>query len=177
MPFMRPFKRHKEGIRVKSFNTSKLTQAAIINAYNSYDLDEALKYIRMNYPIRTTAEELRKMIERKAGENNTSVPDLEKDLSKAVGLNNFKNWKNGTPISRESAIKIAFALHMDYEEADLFLTQSCWHEGFYLRDYKDIIYRYCLCHDLGYEKAISMIKKHTALDEANPVPKTNIKNL
>ena len=81
--------------------------------------------------------------------------------------------KIGEPIaiSRDSAIKIAFSLEMDSEEAQEFLTHNCWHDSFYMRDFKDIIYKFFLDQKLDYMSAVGVIADFKYLDHENPEAK------
>jgi hypothetical protein len=149
-------------------------------ATSTYDIDEVILIIRDDFPIRTIKEELEKEIARKAHEL-AAIPDeyeakrdeLENLLRKKCGNVNVRNWLSGevNSISRNSALKIAYALQMSPNEAEWFLMQSCWLDGFYLRDYKDMIHRYCLAKKIDIQQAKDIIKNHSYLDN---IPNTNI---
>ena len=153
----------------------KLTSYMEEKATSVFDLDTTMELISKGFPIRTFSEEFKRTIYKKALSIDIPQEDLIKRLKVDLGAQNFSNWwnglsKSGKPIaiSRENAIKIAFYLEMDVAEAQQFLTHSCWHDGFYLRNYKDLIYVFFLDNKLNYSDALEMIKKHSALDNPNP---------
>ncbi|MCL2165446.1 MAG: hypothetical protein FWH55_13910, partial [Oscillospiraceae bacterium] len=154
-----------------------LTMIAEEMAYDTFDIDEIVQYVCADFTIRTIKEELERLLERKASELSSNpdeveqrLTELKKTLQKACGEQNVRNWLNGKPnrISRDSALKIAFALKMNEKEADGFLMESCWHDGFYMRDYKDVIYWFCLKHKLDYNQASELIDAYAFLDNKNP---------
>lgn len=148
-----------------------LTLMAEEMAVNMYDLDEAIRFLKCDFPIRTVKEELERVIEYCADNLNVTNDELVKMLKEKCGVVNVKNWLSGKSklLSKESALKIAFTLQMDSNEASKFLMQSCWLDGFYMRDYNDVIYRYCLDKKMGYEQAEELIKEHSYLDnQPNP---------
>jgi len=147
------------------------TETEMRRSYESYNFDETLEHLLKDFEIRKTGEELKKIIEEKAMKLNKSVAELEQQMKKVLGPANFLNWvEKGKPISRVSAIKIAYALQMEDEEADEFLTSRCWHESFYYRDYRDVIYLYGLVSHWSFEQAEALIKKYAWLDNPNPDP-------
>lgn len=152
-----------------------LTEITNGSARSIHKIDETKKIIKKGFPIRTTAGELRKLLRSISESTNTPQENLEKTLKDAVGAQNFSNWWTGkVSISRQSAIKIAFALKLDAIAAQNFIVKSCWHEGFYIRDYKDLIYLFFLDNKLPYDDAQTMIQRHAALDIQNPDVETSM---
>jgi len=154
---------------------SRLTEYLEEKARSVFDIGDTMTLLRESFPARTFCEEFKKAIYKKALATNIPQDILIKKLKSELGAQNFSSWwnglaKSGNPltISRDSAIKIAFALGLDAQEAQQFLTYSCGHNGFYMRDYKDLIYVFFLNKKNGYTVALDMIKKHSALDCANP---------
>ena len=146
-----------------------LTELSEISAKSILDVDKTREIIRQGFPIRTTAEELGKLIKNVSKATKLPVEVLEKRIKTAVGATSFRNWIDGrNTISRQSAIKICFALKLSSTEAARFITNGCWHDGFYMRDYKDLIYVFFLDSGLEYKDAESLIDKHRTLDTQNP---------
>jgi hypothetical protein len=146
-----------------------LTEITNVSARSILGIDETKKLIKKGFPIRTTAGELRKLLNNIAEAANVPRKDLENNLKSAAGAQNFSNWWNGkVSISRQGAIKIAFALKLDALEAQRFMVQSCWHEGFYIRDYRDLIYLFFLDNKLEFDDAQKIIENHANLDTQNP---------
>ena len=137
-----------------------------------FDLDETLRLLREGFPLRTSNEEFQKAVAKRAQAlqieqecfvKEILIPKFISQSGKALNhvKQSFSNWWSGkVTISRDSAVEIAFALEMDVETAKEFLTHSCGHHSFYLRDYKDLIYVFCLDKGLGYKKAMIMIEVH-----------------
>lgn len=130
----------------------------------TYNISEASEYVRKDFKARNTAEELKKLLEKKG----IGKDSFKKSLGSANAVN-VDNWLNGNVrISRESAIKILSALEItEKEEAEEFLRYSCFEDGFYERSYKDLIYLFCLKNKLGFQKAQEIIKKYNYLDKPN----------
>ena len=149
---------------------SGLTDFLTEKARTTFDLEETLSLLRGDFPLRTSSEEFQKAVKAKAQSLGIRQEELiKKALKPQLGGQNFRNWWTGkVAISRDSAIRITFALEKDAEEAHRFLTYSCGHNGFYLRDYKDLVYVFHLNHKLGYKKATVMIDKLVELDQPNP---------
>ena len=157
---------------------NRLTSYAEEKARSIFDLNTMMEFIQKDFPLRTSSEEFRKAVEEKALEIGISEKELIKYLKRKdkLGPQNFSNWwngfnKDGKPIDirRDSAIKIAFHLKMNVEEAQEFLTRSCWHDSFYMRDYRDLIYMFFLENMLEYDDAVTMIKDYKHLDNQNPL--------
>ena len=121
--------------------------------------EKAEKYLNEDFPIRNSWKELMRLFEK----NNLSEAVLRGQFSNQ----SIANWKNGQIISRESCIKIMLMLNIDLDEAENFMMNACWHDYFYPRSYKDIIYRFCLENKSGVGKAEELIKKYDYLDKDN----------
>lgn len=153
-----------------------LTDFAQEQAQCMDDINEIKCFLRDDFPIRTVKEELEKEIELRAAALKTTRDEIIRNLRKKCGEVNVNNWLSGKAkaLTKESALKIAFALQMNAKEASWFLMQSCWLDGLYMRDYKDIIYRYCLDEKLEYKQAEALIEQHIYLDSVpNPDPVEN----
>lgn len=162
----------------KNNGLDRLTSYAEEEARNIFDLNATMKFIQQEFPLRTFGEEFRKAVKERALKLGVAEDDLKKQLKQdnKLGAQSFSNWwngftKNGKPIvvKRDSAIKIAFHLKMNVEETEEFLTKSCWHDSFYMRDYKDLIYIFFLKNMLEYDEAIRMIIDYEHLDRENPI--------
>ena len=111
------------------------TEINEMNAKSILDIEKTKEIIKQGFPIRTTAEEIRKLIENVSDASNVPPDILEKNVKTAVGSTSYKNWTDGkNTISRQSAIKISFALKLDSALAARFIVHGCWHDGFYIRD-------------------------------------------
>jgi len=129
-------------------------------ALEEYNLKKALRYIEEDIVLRNSGKELEKIIEVKGA-------DI-KELKTKFGEMNFSNWLKGKSISREKAIQLCFELNLDIFDAEIFLQKSCGHDGFHLRNYRDIIFYFCLFNELPYETAIKLIDEHTHIDSIHP---------
>jgi len=148
---------------------NRKTEEMSEKAESMFDLEETIHAIKGNFPIRVFNEEFRKVVTQKAQAANELLEDLKNKIKKEVGAANFSNWWNhSVVVSRDKAIHIAFLLGMDSKEAHDFLMSKCWHDGFYVRDYKDLIYAFFLDNSLPYADATTMINKHAHLDKPNP---------
>ena len=150
------------------------TQFAQNTAFWTFDLDDAVRYLSEDFPIRRIDEVLANAIKQKAQERNTTEEEMKSVLRKALGskARSLRNWLIPgmvKSISRESAIQIAFALHMSYEEAEGFLKRL-WLDGFYMRDVMDVIYRYGLENRWSYEPTTKMVQAFAYLNHCNPEP-------
>lgn len=151
-------------------NSSSLTNFMTEKAKSTFDLDETINLIQEDFPIRTTSEEFQKVINNSA--QRLGIPPeklIEDKLKPMLGGQNIRNWLRGkVAISRDSAIRIAFALSMKVEEAEQFLRHSCGYDGFYFRDYRDIIFAFSLDKGYSHSKAIEIISGFSTLDIPNP---------
>ena len=86
---------------------------------------------------------------------------------------NVRNWlglnpENNVPfLRRTSAMQILFALGVeDIARANQFILRSCGNEAyaFYSRDYKDLIYKFCLQNGLSMSCAESLIEEHKYIE-------------
>jgi len=130
----------------------------------TFDINRILETLREGFPVRNAGVEIEKLLKEKNIKPAT--------LNGLLEVSNFgaylAKWKKGSQPSRDMAIKLAFALGMDGRKACDFLVGTCWHEEFYMRNYKDIIYRFCLDRGLSYTYACKLIKKYQDLDGYNP---------
>lgn len=88
-----------------------------------------------------------------------SDPSQKKDsIEKKV-----RNWvnKNAQVISRDSALQLAFALHLTVSDAEDMLRRLCG-EGFHWRDAQDIVWLFALEHGMDYQGACDL-SSHMAL--------------
>ena len=147
-----------------------LTKQSELMAFSLMDFDCALKYLKEDFKIRKLDEELNKAIKGHMTKTGRTKEDAIQLLNDAFTKGLVDKWLDkdtGTSwIYRDTAIKIAFILQMSVNEAGEFLN-GCWHNGFYMRDYKDLIYLYCLEKGYCFEKAIDFIEKYKYLDKPN----------
>lgn len=95
---------------------------------------------------------------------------------KFTSYTNLTNWlglnpnKNSPTLERANAIKILFALRVrDIARANRFILRSCGDEAyvFYSRDYKDLIYKFCLQNGYSISDAEHLIKKHSYIERSS----------
>jgi len=135
--------------------------------------NEVVEFIRKDFSMRSFDRELKRVIKERALLMDITEDALIKRLKVELSGQNVYNWLNDRTVAgRNSVIKIAFVLKMDAKEAQDFLMRGCWHDAFYMRDYKDIIYIFYLDkklgYKLGYKNAKAMIDKYAYLDKQNP---------
>lgn len=138
-------------------------------------LDEAVRFLKEDFPIRRIDEELTNALKQMAQKHKIAEEEAKSIVKKTLGSENamnFSNWlKPGKvkSIERESALKIAFAMQMTYEETETFLKR-CWLDGFYMRDVKDVIYRHGLENEWSFDETDELVKAFACLDQYNPDP-------
>jgi hypothetical protein len=126
---------------------------------SEYSLEDVLKYLTDMPIVRDSGIELKKLVKAK-GIDET---ELKRKYSKSI-----YEWLNGNRLpSRENAIKLCFDLKLDEEEARRFLQRTCGHNWFHMRDYKDIIFYFCLSNNLSHEKAIVLINEYKEVESIN----------
>ena len=84
------------------------TETNEMSAKSILNIEKTKEIIKQGFPIRTTAEELRKLIKYVAVSTGLEQDVLEKKVKSAVGATSYKSWTDGkNTISRQSAIKIS----------------------------------------------------------------------
>lgn len=141
------------------------------------------------FPVRNCSEEIRKLVfsnedfqsrlRSKGIVSNAfddiDIPEYRRFLNKVLPGHAMQitNWlglnprQNTISISRDSAIKLLFALKVaDIKEANSFILRVCGDEAYvlYARDYKDLIYKFCLQNSLGMGRAIQLIDDHRYIE-------------
>jgi len=61
---------------------------------------------KKKFPIRTTADELKKLVQNISDATNTPCEELKKNLKIAAGAQNFSNWWNGKSLTIPTALKV-----------------------------------------------------------------------
>jgi len=146
------------------------TAWALKMAYEIFDFNKAISFLQGDFPIRRIDEELTRLICCKGEQQGIQYQSMEDILRK-----NLKNQKDLdrllTPekksITRKKAFEIAFALGLTPDETAGFL-KSCWLDGFYPRDAKDVIYWHGLKNQWSYCETLGMISDFSYLDSDNP---------
>lgn len=149
------------------------TNYAEEQAKNMDDIDTVIRFLYDDFPIRTVKEELEREIELRADELEVTHEEVIKVLKKKCGDVNVSNWLGGKAkaFTKDSAIKIAFAMQMSASKASWFLKQSCGLDGLYMRDIKDVIYSFCLNAKMEYSLAEDLIEKYKGeVNNPNPDP-------
>ena len=129
----------------------------------SMDVDEAVRHLKEDAHIRTFRETMARCLDmeladiRHLKETLTSlmmksVPNAKyESIEKSVG-----NWLNGTnTISRDSVIKLAYALRMPVERAEVLLIQLCG-KAFHWRDPEDIVWIFGLSNGMTYPEVAAL---------------------
>lgn len=148
-------------------------------ARSTMDIEEANQCLQRKIKIRKIGEVIAELIEEKSQGDESIKHDLMRYLVDELGPQLVGQWANGiiSTISRASAIKVAYVMQMTVEQADQFLKR-CWHDGFYMRDIKDVIYVFGLEYGAGdtwrYRDMVALrdklIKEFEHLDQDNPDP-------
>ncbi|MCL2193804.1 MAG: hypothetical protein FWB78_10465 [Treponema sp.] len=105
----------------------EFTQNAEDAAHEKFNLEEALRWLNKDLPVRRTDEELGNAIAKRARELKTTEDAVRQDLETALGelgQATVKRWL--TPkinISKEEAIKVALFLQMPSEKTGEFLRR------------------------------------------------------
>jgi len=166
-----------------------LTEWALNMSRKKLGLDEAVHFLKKEFPVREIYEVLNRAIEEKADKNlqeaNLHEPSAEEmgeavtavkaELRRRLGptdARNLYNWLEPgkvNSIERVTAVKIAFGLQMTVDEGEFFLNR-CGHDSFYLRDVKDVIYLHGLEGKWDYEKVNEMVATFIVLDQPNEEP-------
>jgi len=137
------------------------TQWAQSMAEVTIDVDEAVGLLKGTFPIRSVAETIGVAVKEAADRLNISEDAARIMLEKQVGKQTVVRWL--TPgrtnaITKDMAIKVAFALKMPYIEAEK-LLKKLWLDGFHMRNIKDVVCRYGLENNWDYKTADDMVKE------------------
>jgi len=152
---------------------SNPTMWAAEMALSIFDLDEAVRLLRENFPVRKKEEVLDIAVRQRAQELETTEAAVRADLELELGQKKLARWLTSANLSKEeakeTAICIAFGLKMTYEEAEKFL-KKCWLDGFYMRDVRDVIYRHGLKNEWDYDSVTEIIERFHRYNIGNPAP-------
>ena len=139
------------------------------NADDNYE--EVLSLL--NTEFRSFGEGLVEVLERKAGEPiQNPIQHLSK-LCESKGIptqeigsvNTLKSWFSGGPRpkkgedSRKKLFVLAFVLDLDIAETAIMFQKVYLDRAFNQRNYKEVIYYYCIKNNLSYQHAQSMISQ------------------
>lgn len=97
-------------------------------------------------------EDLHDFIKHAFAENHMkNVGSLKPEATTTLSQR-LKSWLNSpvTDIDRQTIFLFCFGLNMDEDAASVMLTKTFRTNDFYVRDYKEMIYYYCLKHNLQY---------------------------
>ncbi|MDR0503020.1 MAG: hypothetical protein LBH16_06830 [Treponema sp.] len=124
--------------------------------FNTLTLDEVISVIYDDFPVRETNEVFMSKIEKKMTKLGITKKEVIKRIKEQLGRKNDTNVDNWVKkkMDRDSVLKTAFGLEITYDETDVYL-KKCLYDGFYMRDVKDIIYRFFLKMRIEYNDEVS----------------------
>jgi len=167
-----------------SYKLGVETQWAELMSNQAMKMDDALKFLNEDFPIRSLSEMLCEAVGYyKHGRWLEVSPDEARNiLLETMGfeykqkINSWlpPNQVEGKPkqvegVKKDSAMQVAFALNMTLENAEVFLRR-CWLDALYLRDVKDVIYKCGLKCGFSYETVSNLINEFAELDIPNTDP-------
>jgi hypothetical protein len=122
-------------------------------AAHELDIEEAVSFMKNKFPLRTQNESISRAIDMAPLRPGETKADAEKRMKSVVASRPlFSMWKSGKrSMSRDHAIKMCLALNLNAAQTEGVLFWFM-HEGFYLRNYKDLIYAYFLDRKLGWSE-------------------------
>jgi len=171
----------------KIYEQGTETQWAELMSSKAMEMNEALKFLNEDFPIRSLSEMLceaagyykhGKWIEVPQDEARdilltTMGYEYEQKINSWLPANQISTESNQVErIKKDSAMQVAYALNMTLEDAEIFLRR-CWLDALYLRDVKDIIYRCGLVCGFSYGTVSDLIHEFAELDMPNPDPVTD----
>lgn len=159
-------------------NITELARRELEEELDRYETpEECLEYLMDDSHFKSISQELVEILQDVCGltgrNTNEMVQFIAERLSEIEnpegyskeGLRNKKKvvakWfnKNAVP-DRDSAIKICFALNLDYEKAKEFLRKGCKSYAFNVRNAEDAVYMYCLIKGKTYKDANALLQKY-----------------
>lgn len=171
-----------------SKNVTEIARHELEEELERYETpEECLEYLLDDSHFKTISQELVEVLQNVCGltDRNTKkliqfvaerIMDLEnpdgysKDalrLQKKVVARWFN--KNVVP-DRTTAIKICFALKLDYEKTKEFLRKGCKSYAFNVRNAEDAVYMYCLLNGRTYADAQALLMKYHAAEAPETAP-------
>lgn len=150
-----------------------------------YETDYGIISSFINTTFRSFGESLAAVINKKADkvidEPKKYIEEACKaaniDISEIASRNTFKNWFSSgmrpkkSESSRRSMFVLAFALGLSVEETEELFSKAYLDRSFNHRDYKELIYYYCINRGLSYSHAKHLIEM-VNVDEVNPTDST-----
>jgi len=163
------------------------TRWAELMSRQAMKMDDALKYLNEDFPIRSLSEMLCEAVgyykhgkwievptdEAKSVLLDTMGYEYEQKINSWLPQNQIDSKaKYVERIKTDSAMQVAFALGMTLENAEIFLRR-CWLDALYLRNVKDVIYKCGLKCGFSYSTVLDLINEFKDFDISNPDPVTD----
>jgi len=163
------------------------TQWAELMSSQAMKMDDALKFLNEDFPIRSLGEMLCEAVGYYKHAKWVEVPtdEARNILLETMGHEYEQKINSWLPqnqvdskakyverIKTDSAMQVAFALDMTLENAEIFLRR-CWLDALYLRNVKDVIYRCGLICGFSYNTVLDLINEFAEFDISNPDPVAN----
>lgn len=138
------------------------------------DVEEALRYLKNELPMRTFSETIKKFGVSAAGLTDT-LYSYDDSISKDSLGKKVRDWYRGAyePTNRETYFMLCFAFGLDEISAELFLRTStdC---GFHFRSVKELTYCYALRTKKTYEQARQLFSSLPSLPARNEGKKITV---
>ncbi len=169
-------------------NYTERINADLYNIWGKYDTsedeyDEMIDYLNSSN-FRTFSDGLTDLINTKVREGESTLECLKRcfrendiDIKELGSPNTPKNWLNGGErppkgdISRRKMFVLAFALGLNSDETAYLFQKIYLDRAFNPRNYKELIYAYCIENSLPFSKAEEMISE-VAIESSNVTDKT-----
>jgi len=100
-----------------------------------------------------TAKELAELI--------FNSPINRNKISKESIERKIRNWLDDKGINRDMAFELCILLKLDYETVHEFITKNAEHLWIHPRNYKDLIYDFCLRNKLEIQVAYDLIEEYS----------------
>lgn len=168
--------------------TDKIRRGLYEGRWGKYDTSEEefaelVDYLNSS-EFRSFGEGLSAVIRCKANEGESELECLKRcfknsnvDIKLLGSPNTLKNWLNGGERpkkgedSRRKMFALAFALGLDVDETAYLFQKVFLDRAFNPRNYKELIYYYCIENKLSFSKAEELISQ-VSIDSVNTVDST-----
>ncbi len=169
-------------------NITELARRELEEELDRYETpQECLEYLLDGSHFKSISKELVEILQNICGLTDRSTDEMIQFVAERIlelenpegftkeALRNKKKvvarWfnKNVVP-DRESAIKICFALKLDYEKTKEFLRKGCKSYAFNVRNAEDAVYMYCLMKGRTYAEAQELLDRYYNAEAPEIIP-------